>query len=1100
MFSRRKAVVPDLSAEVRDPEDWNVIQLRAFEYSDQVTTIDIDPVNGLLAVGSGHGTVHIFGGPPVHLTLKVPHQTRIKAIHFAMHTKKLVCLDDRDCLHIWDLDTPDQPLYLIAKQFDPLICITLSPSHSHVFLALASGDIQTYDLVCLRKSPYTVSSPWAQHAAKMIASGVYEANDPNLNILVDLIIHPRDLKTLLIAYSGGIVIFDLEQRTISRVFELVIPAGAPGGVGYGDKNLFTHRKPSVTALAVHPAGHFFAAGYSDGCIAFWAFEDDDVPILVKTLSDLDVNIVDGSLLEDKLASLSKDLATQISSPEPIFKLSWCGFSNSVDPRSGETAMIIMGGTSQSDTPSGLTVERLAAFNPLDIGQNPGATGLHPHFRAAMRKSCEPLRTYVYDTLDIIQDYCVVPQQNPHLSGCFDPSSIVVLTEPSTHLRVVQAYQFPPPEFERTVGGEPSGQIQTDFEDSLTEQLNSTLDELQLDEGPQRLLLPDLLLQGARGVMGGHLINLDKETYSNLTSPRATQPTLQLTGGISRNSEEQSAESKHAKYQPPRILLTYAKDMSVQISDLSSQLLLGTPTLTRAFPEPCPHLCVDLQAVLADSHVVGKTSGTILEHAEIEDVQFAKEAMEMAVALRTGEVVLYRLNAPEGLPEIREVPDREIVILNHIGALPETSYSPYFMVFARRGPIQAFALSDVGFFAVAYPDGSLFIVNMRVPNVIFRLLPNDGTGKRHSSLANVGRSGPPDPFNSLVWTGCHLSQDAHSRIRLVALSLSGKAYVFTLQRNPDNSTWSVEHPLPPCEGVAEPLCHGAFVIDAKKGHIMPANRDHLRAALEANSAAGDDCILVVAGAKGARAFLNINGDRVGRVEWGAKVGPIASVQIVERMGSRALVAFTNQQTALCYSLPQLEYLHTLQLPSSSTRPPSIDETGDFILWDADPGSGRISEVHYGALFGFRRACPIPDVELIDPNGSIPPQPQPVAMGPTSLLGSLFKFSQGSLSGMQIDELLGGPDRQEHLAAIRQKENISAKGPAVEAKKSAAGLSATVSDVQNSLYNTLTAAMNERGQKLGDLEERLNDLEEGSKSMVTQAKRLAAQQSAKGWFGF
>jgi len=37
-------------------------------------------------------------------------------------------------------------------------------------------------------------------------------------------------------------------------------------------------------------------------------------------------------------------------------------------------------------------------------------------------------------------------------------------------------------------------------------------------------------------------------------------------------------------------------------------------------------------------------------------------------------------------------------------------------------------------------------------------------------------------------------------------------------------------------------------------------------------------------------------------------------------------------------------------------------------------------------------------------------------------------------------------------------------------------------------------------LGDLEQRFNSLEEGGKSMVEQAKRLAAQQATKGWFGF
>jgi len=48
--------------------------------------------------------------------------------------------------------------------------------------------------------------------------------------------------------------------------------------------------------------------------------------------------------------------------------------------------------------------------------------------------------------------------------------------------------------------------------------------------------------------------------------------------------------------------------------------------------------------------------------------------------------------------------------------------------------------------------------------------------------------------------------------------------------------------------------------------------------------------------------------------------------------------------------------------------------------------------------------------------------------------------------------------------------------------------------------LTMAMNERGQVLGELEETFSSLEQGSRSMLTQAKRLAAEQTAKSWFGF
>ena len=81
----------------------------------------------------------------------------------------------------------------------------------------------------------------------------------------------------------------------------------------------------VTSIAVHPSGHFFAVGHADGSIAFWAVEDDNKPLLVRTLDAVDVNLVDPSALDHKAPKFVR---------EPIFKLSWSGFPNSQDPQIG----------------------------------------------------------------------------------------------------------------------------------------------------------------------------------------------------------------------------------------------------------------------------------------------------------------------------------------------------------------------------------------------------------------------------------------------------------------------------------------------------------------------------------------------------------------------------------------------------------------------------------------------------------------------------------------------------------------------------------------------------------------------------------------------
>lgn len=72
----------------------------------------------------------------------------------------------------------------------------------------------------------------------------------------------------------------------------------------------------------------------------------------------------------------------------------------------------------------------------------------------------------------------------------------------------------------------------------------------------------------------------------------------------------------------------------------------------------------------------------------------------------------------------------------------------------------------------------------------------------------------------------------------------------------------------------------------------------------------------------------------------------------------------------------------------------------MIWTRHPPSGTMNQATYATLFDSRRAYTLPDIELTKP--TISPQPQPVSLGPTSLLSSWFRFGQ-SMTGDQLDEL-------------------------------------------------------------------------------------------------
>ncbi|KAJ7361454.1 WD40 containing snare-dependent exocytosis protein [Mycena albidolilacea] len=1068
-------VYADLSVDLQDKADWNVAVLRSFDYPLNITTVAIEPITGLLSVGTTNGTIYVFGGPSVEAKLSLLEPIKVKFLQFSSSTFQLVCLDEKSQLHIWDLSTFGKPKFVVSARFANAISLTISPSHSHAFIALESGEIRTYDLLCHRKSDYRIPNMWNLFEEKTMATRINPT--ATLSFPIETVVHPRDLNLLFVAYSGGIILSDLTQRNTLRAYEFVLPAGAPGGPGYGHPDILTHRRPEVTAIAIHPAGHFFAVGYSDGCIAFWAVEDEDQPLLVRTVDTTNVNVADMEELEK---------THEVPPPrEPIYKLAWSAFSNSSDPRGGETALTILGGLVMAPgEATGLNVQWLPAFNPPEP-PNPTAkqTSLHPFMRAAMQASLLPTSDFFYYTPGIPQEFFLVPRNSPHFSGHHDPTAILISVESVGNSRVVEAYQFPPSAFlasSEAVTEEvaPSGS-------DVVDDLESTLKSLTVNDDPHMLTLPTPLWFGSTGASQAQLLSLDRDSHALLVGSGREYPfALPLKAGAALNDESLARELRLAKYQMPRILMTLHRNLTVaiQFHDISAQLLVTTDApIENHFPKPLHGLTIDLQALLTDAAVVKKTSPSFLEHAAVETAYLARQSLECAVQLASGEVVVYRLK-PESPnpPKFTEVEDDELVSLEHVLTSEDSRFAPYFLLTTGK-PVSACAISDVGFLAVAYTE-SLIIVDMRGPRIMLRR----GRDKKKDRISIHLHPSDHTHISSLTWTISTIENDPQLRIRLIIGYISGSTEILTVLRDASSPSWRIDSDTKKVETVAHPFAQGTFILDAKTGLPIRATKEQLAQSFQPASPE-TNCILVAAGAKGVRSFADITGARIAKAEWGTKVGTICSVQIVEKMGSHALLAFTDTHDALAYSLPNLEYLCTLKL-SITDASLSCDDTGDWIACSTNNASGIIEHAAYGTVFDFRRAYVPPDITI--PKPTVPSQPQPVSLGPTSLLSSWFRFGQ-SMTGEQLDTLLGGPDRP--IPVKETKPQVPAN------QQKASSVAQQAAGTQSNLYSRLQSAMGERSQMLGDLEDRFNSLEEGSKSMVTQAKRMAAEQSAKSWFG-
>ncbi|VDB87527.1 unnamed protein product [Peniophora sp. CBMAI 1063] len=1089
----------DFSGDLRESEYWDVGNLDALQFCSDITALAVDPISRLLAIGTSNGYIHILGAPGIHAEIKLPATTPVKFLEFASSLYKLVCIDESDKLIMYDISSYGQiKVEAIIRVERPVTSVLVPPSLTHAFLCLESGEIKTYDLLCRRFSAYTVPNAWDSYENTLQADGMIVESDGGSRIPSQILSHPRNLNLVFIAYGGGVILVDLKERNTLRIYELLIPAGAPGGAGYTDPDLLKHRRPAVTAMAIHPSGHFFVIGHVDGSLAFWAVEDDDKPLFVRTLDEVEVNIVDGNALDRYLPGGEGSSAPHIPR-EPIFKLAWSGYPNSTDPRGGETSLVILGGQYAQD-PAGVNVLWLPAFNPHTAPLLPGEQrGLHPHYRQAMRAAVEVRDAYFYATSGLAQDFLLVPRESPHYAGTWDPVAVLYLSEGPHSSRTVEAFTFPPPSFlssdHDALSTKPTP---PDSGERIDDDLANTLRDLEVSGHPAKLPTEVLLWNGPAGVVSALLTSTDLFAHESLSATQESDPAVfKFEGGVAIADQDVVGHIRLSKFDPHRLLITTHADQTIRFLDISVQLLIppAGELLVSPFPTALWSLSIDPLSVLAHPSICDRYNINPRQLPSIQDVQFHAEALEVSVVISTGAVILYRLSAGRLTSEERALDDLELVSLEHVPVSTGLRFYPFLMVLPVE-PVSSFAHTSIGFAAVGYTSGNLLMIDLRGPRVLHRE-GLDNKSRRHS-LGSVlhKRAASGDTVASLTWTICSLHSDSDPKVRLIAIHTSGRGTVFTIIRTSDG-IWTIA-PASRSSEMISPLHNGTFVLDPRLGSQLKADKNRLALALERErmeiegkpgDGDGPRSLLVVAGSKGARCYSDLDGDRrIGKVEWSSRSGTATTAQVVERSASFVLVVATDKHQALIYSLPSLEHLHTFALPTVSPSPPSIDT------------SGAVLDSCFSAKQGYHD----PTVSLTERKDGVclkvPPQPQPVDLGPAGIFtgaGALFGglMGTGASTGAQIDALLAGPNRpvpEKPVPRAERERYVEWKTPDRSTSRPSVG-------TQNSLYARLQNALEERGEALSGLEENFSSLGQASEGMLDQAKRLATEQSAKGWFG-
>lgn len=664
--------IVDWTGDMRDSRKYAEGLLDQLTLPGEMSAVAYEPGMGYLAVGTTAGTVHLFGAPSVRLVIPLRPPLRVKHLLFKSDTYLLVCIDEKDNLSIYDLSrkdphaaamqgssrsmsSSDLPLRVaIHSARNTVLCAEVTSGHSHLFLGLADGTVEVYDLERLTTAPYRIPNLWWNEEEILRRSNVPNAPSRlHIPLIIDIQTHPRDLNLLLLCYEGGAVLYSLRDASALHSYQLRLLPGAPGPCADDPLEvIWSERLCPATSMAWHPDGEMFALGHENGVISFWRVKDEDKPIMVRTLDTTDI---------ERPVPPDETPQRSLGPREPIFKLTWSGFpaqgwyeygaqaastwtgtgaadtkvegSEAVQTAAGGTVLTVMGGTAASQSSACLTVFHLPPVPTASLfGSSMGETVTRQ--RQELHDALVSEQVAVYKTSSTVEDYCLVPKINPHYHGTFDPYAVVVMVgaDPSlpaiaaqsTH-RGLEAYSFPP---QKSTG---------------------TYDRLSLP-------LP-LSFAGRGTVLGCRISNVPLAQYRRLThhaahdavgSIKASEP----MGGIAR-PHIKGAGPQHAlpiaRLGRPRILVTWHLDGTVRFHDVSPHLLLlgvddarrGT-LLQTPFPMPLPQLTVRVRQCIMHPTMIGTPALAPLQRfpmqMQIAEVHMAWDALECAVELTTGHVL------------------------------------------------------------------------------------------------------------------------------------------------------------------------------------------------------------------------------------------------------------------------------------------------------------------------------------------------------------------------------------------------------------------------------------------------------------------------------
>lgn len=235
---------------------------------DSIITVAFDPVQLLLAVSTTRGAVHVFGQHTVEVAFEFKTSSHIAHLRFVKGVY-LVCAEALGNVTVLSLHSKS----VLGSYLAPsaIVSVDTDPSLDWLILGLANGSLMFYDIDRLHMTPMRMDNLQKVVLPKLKMSPVLSVQW-----------HPRDIGTVLVAYSHCAVQYSISNGGIKNCFVYQLDNSARAfehANAYetgGKKKLFGSAKDVLVLLKeahYHPNGLHIVTVHNNGTLVFWDAND-----------------------------------------------------------------------------------------------------------------------------------------------------------------------------------------------------------------------------------------------------------------------------------------------------------------------------------------------------------------------------------------------------------------------------------------------------------------------------------------------------------------------------------------------------------------------------------------------------------------------------------------------------------------------------------------------------------------------------------------------------------------------------------------------------------------------------------------------------------